>query len=72
VREFNRLEQKRQRGAEFGPVYEARMAVATSIGDIFRSFTVLLPATKYRLNVDKLKIEGEYAVLQEKRRAAAP
>lgn len=35
-------------------------------GRIFRSFAVLLPVSKYRLQIDKLKIEGEYAVLQEK------
>jgi hypothetical protein len=65
VREFNRLEPKR-RNDEFSPSYHARLAVAGALVEIFRSFAVLLPVSKYRHQIDKLKIEGEYAVLQEK------
>lgn len=69
VREFNRLEPKR-RNDEFSPSYHARLAVAGALVEIFRSFAVLLPVSKYRLQIDKLKIEGEYAVLRRRTSAA--
>lgn len=64
VREFNRLQPKKTRSKDTGPAYEARMTVATSILDLLRTHRVLQPVSRYRLKVNRIHVEGEYAVLQ--------
>ena len=65
VQEFNRLQSKKPKNPEDGAAYQARMAVADSLAGIFRSFRVLQPATKYRLKVGRIQVDGDYAILRE-------
>ena len=72
VREFNRLQPKKLRKGVMGPAYEARLAVTNTLAGILDGYRVIQPVTIYRMKIERLQIEGEYAILESKYRLPGP
>ena len=68
VREFNRLQPKKFKKGMNGPAYEAKLALTNTIAGILAGYRVIQPVTKYRMKIERLQIEGEYALLESKHR----